>query len=200
MRAVFVFLLVLLQTGFAAAQGNFTARPGDQLRIEVLEDPDLNRTVLVLPDGRFSFPFVGSVRAAGRTVNQIERAVTSGIASNFANEPTVFVSVAALRPEDELELLDEPTIDVYFLGEVGTPGLREVTPGTTFLQGLSQSGGLTEFAAERRVQLRRTDPVTGSQTVYEINYRALQAGARLSQNIVLVPGDVILVPERRLFE
>jgi polysaccharide export outer membrane protein len=92
------------------------------------------------------------------------------------------------------------TIDIYFLGEVNTPGLREVAPGTTLLQALAQSGGLTRFAATRRIQLRRTNPQTGQQWVAEIDYRALANGAALATDITLQDGDVILVPERRLFE
>ena len=72
--------------------------------------------------------------------------------------------------------------------------------GTTFLQALSAGGGLTPFAADRRVQLRRSDPRSGASSLTEINYRALQSGARLSRSIPLADGDVILVPERRLFE
>ncbi len=81
-----------------------------------------------------------------------------------------------------------------------TPGLREVSPGTTILQALSQSGGFTNFAALRRIQLRRTDPRTGRNQVVKINYRAISDGAALSNDFALADGDVIVVPERRLFE
>jgi polysaccharide export outer membrane protein len=89
---------------------------------------------------------------------------------------------------------------IYFLGEVGSVGPVAIEPGTTLLQALSLSGGFTNFAAVRRIQLRRTDPVTGQQYVSEIDYRAIANGARLREDIVLADGDVILVPERRLFE
>ncbi len=197
MKNVFILLWGLL---FAAtmsyAQNEYRVQPGDTLQIEVLEDSSLNRTVLVTPDGRIAFPFAGSVRASGRTVDQIRRNVIAGIQDSFAAEPTVFVSVMALNPEE-----DEPeTINVYFMGEVNTPGLREVEPGTTFLQGLSQAGGFTSFAATKRVQLRRTNHHTGEQSLSTINYKALSQGAGLSRSIILRDGDVILVPERGLFE
>jgi len=163
----------------------------------VLEDSSLNRVVLVTPDGRFAFPFAGSLRASGRTVDQIRRNVIASIRDSFASEPTVFVSVAALRLEEEE---DPATINVYFLGEVNTPGLREVEPGTTFLQGLSQAGGFTSFVATKRVQLRRTNHHNGQQTLSTIDYKALSQGAGLSLSIVLNDGDVILIPERGLFE
>jgi polysaccharide export outer membrane protein len=196
-RVIFVLLSVVLTATMAFAQSAYRVQPGDTLQIEVLEDTTLNRTVLVTPDGRIAFPFAGSLRASGQTVDQIRTTLMAAIRSSFASEPTVFVSVAALHTREERE---PATINVYFMGEVNTPGLREVAPGTTFLQALSQAGGFTSFAATKRVQLRRTNHRTGEQTLSTINYKALAQGAGLSQAIVLTEGDVILIPERGLFE
>lgn len=192
-------LIMTLIGGMALAQSEYRVRSGDTLVIEVLEDNSLNRAVVVLPDGRISFPFAGTIAVAGRSVGQIESAITSGIASNFAAEPNVFVSV---QPgQRQLSAAASPaTIDIYFLGEVNAPGLKEVAPGTTVLQALAQSGGLTRFAAAKRIQLRRTDPATGRPSVFQINYRALSNGAAMTSDIRLQDGDVLLVPERRLFE
>ncbi|WP_243642089.1 polysaccharide biosynthesis/export family protein [Rhodovulum steppense] len=182
----------------AVAQQEYRVRPGDTLAIEVLEDTSLNRAVVVLPDGRISFPFAGSVLVAGRTISEIEQAIIAGIGPNFAVTPNVFVSA---QPGDRAAYASGPAaVGIYFLGEVNRPGLIEVARGTTFLQALAQSGGVTRFAATKRIQLRRTDPRSGAQTVYRIDYRALSAGAALKQDIRLQDGDVILVPERRLFE
>ena len=207
MKSLFfaVLAFVLSVTG-ALAQDGYRVRSGDTLSIEVLEDSSLNRNVLVTPDGRITFPFAGAVQASGRTLAEISSAISFAIAGNFASPPNVFVGVNSLREVEEVRgggavaPAAPPMITVYFIGEVGTPGAREVMPGTTFLQGLSQSGGLTNFAAERRIQLRRTDPHTGAESVVTINYAAIQRGGRLSQNVVLAEGDVILVPQRGLFE
>lgn len=177
------------------AQAGYEIRPGDTVRVEVLEDPALNRDVVVLPDGNISFPFAGTLRAAGRTLPQLQDALTNSIASNFANRPNVFVSLPTAPVAR-----GAATIEIYFLGEVSDPGLVKVAPGTTFLQALALSGGPTPFAATKRVQLRRTDPRTQTQKVYKIDYNALTRGAALRQDIRLQDGDVILVPERRLFE
>lgn len=188
----------------ALAQSEYRAQPGDTVNIEVLEDSGLNRSLTILPDGRISFPFAGTVRVGGLTVTQIEAAITAGIESNFASTPNVFVSVQPAIREEPAPVVSEPepdpTIDVYFLGEVNAPGLKPVSPGTTFLQAMAQSGGLTRFAADKRVQLRRTDSSTGQPVVFEFNYRAILDGAEIPQNVVLRDGDVIIVPERRLFE
>jgi polysaccharide export outer membrane protein len=205
MRQVFLAIIFISLGAAAWAQNGYRISPGDVLAIEVVEDPALNREVLILPDGSFSFPFAGTLNAGGLTISQVEAAVTQAIAPNFAVSPNVFVTVRRVQPANPVigngfPDAPEPTIDIYFLGEVNNPGPAAVPPGTTFLQALSFSGGLTPFAADRRVQLRRTDPHTGRQWVSEIDYRAISRGARLSQDVPLIDGDVILVPERRLFE
>lgn len=204
MRVFFLTLWAILSANVAIAQSDYVVRSGDTLRIEVLEDATLNRNALVLPGGRFSFPFAGTIQAGGRTLGQIERAIVSAIASNFATSPNVFVSILALRESEPSSTAaaprDEPSISIFFLGEVSSPGEKTVPPGTTFLQALARGGGFSNFAALKRVQIRRTDPHTGVQNLYTINYNALTRGAELRSNIVLQEGDVILVPQRRLFE
>jgi len=90
-------------------------------------------------------------------------------------------------------------MDVYFIGEIGSPGLREVRLGATLLQAIADAGGLTPFAADRRIQLRRTDR-TGKETIFLFNYRAVENGATISNNLRVQQGDIIVVPERKLFE
>ena len=187
----------------AAAQG-YAVRPGDVLQIEVVEDPDLNRSVLVTPDGSFSFPFAGSVDARGRTVTQIRDELIQDLSGAFAAPPTVFVSVSRLAEREPVlpttaAPFEEPTIDVYVTGEIANSGLIRVAPGTTILQVIAQAGGLTRFAADGRIQLRRTDPAAGRTQAYLFDFDGRRAGT-ISPATVLAEGDVVVVPERRLFE
>ncbi|WP_262386578.1 hypothetical protein ROLI_045150 (plasmid) [Roseobacter fucihabitans] len=191
-------LMLALVATLAHAQSEYRVQPGDGLNIEVLEDSSLNRSVVVLPDGRFNFPFAGTILAAGRNAVQIQSAVTTAIQSNFSNPPTVFVSVAP-SAQNAADVEKDGEIDVYFLGEVNTPGVISVEPGTTLLQAIAVGGGVTRFAAIKRIQVRRTNPQTGVQNVITLNYKALAKGTA-SNVIELKDGDVILVPERRLFE
>jgi polysaccharide export outer membrane protein len=203
MKQLILATLGVLIGAAAWAQDSYRINSGDVLRIEVLEDSSLNREVLVLPDGSINFPFAGTLRASGLTVDQVESAVTQGIASNFAAQPNVFVTVRQVQPAAPpvaRGAVVPSTIEIYFLGEGRNTGPVSIPPGTTLLQALSRSGGFTDFAALRRIQLRRTDPATGHQYVSEIDYRAISRGARLREDIMLADGDVILVPERRLFE
>jgi polysaccharide export outer membrane protein len=193
--AVFALFWAVTAT---AQGGNYLIQPGDTLSVEVLEDSTLNRAVLVTPDGRVSFPLAGTVQAAGRTVTQVQRSIASALESSFANRPTVFVAVSGVSaPTNEPQLGE--TLTVYLVGEINAPGPKAVLPGTTVLQLLSQSGGFTPFAATKRLQLRRTAE-NGAQRMITINYRAIARGAEITREPVLQDGDVILVPERRLFE
>lgn len=198
LRAILFIIALIAPAGMAMAQSGYRLQPGDALRIDVAEDPSLSRQVLVLPNGSISFPIAGEIRASGRTTSDLEKALSGGMASDFAAPPSVFVSVVGLAPKAEAKA--EKTINIYLLGEVATPGPKAVLPGSTVLQALSQGGGFSKFAATQRVQLRRADPQSGREYVYPINYKALSQGATLKGNFTLREGDVILVPERRLFE
>jgi polysaccharide export outer membrane protein len=195
MRHVLIAILTLVAAApmaWAQASG-YRIQPGDVLAVTVLEDDTLNRQVLVLPDGRVSVPLAGSVQAAGNTVEAVERAVADRLASNFAVRPNVFVSVVTvLNPDD--------TFPIYVIGQVGTPGLVEVLPGTTLLQAVALAGGLDRFAATKRIQLRRADPSTGQERLFLFNFNAVERGGSITSMITLREGDVLIVPERRLFE
>lgn len=194
MRRLFiVFALIFAAT---AAAADYRVRSGDILIIEVLEDGDLNRTTLVLPDGTIGFPLAGSVRARGRTTSQISAGLATALEPNFASRPTVFVTVDTLA-----EIDDSPrTIDAFVIGEVNEPGRKEVKRGTTLLQLVAEAGSFTRFAATKRLILRRVDPRTSEEFVYKFNYRAVEKGASIGGSTVLRDGDVLIVPERRLFE
>ena len=192
-RALLAVLAVLLAAPMALAQSaGYRIQPGDQLAITVLEDDTLNRQLLVLPDGSISVPLAGTIRASGRSVESVESAIADRLASNFAVRPSVFVSVVSV---------DETygTFPVYVMGQVATPGMVEVEPGTTLLQAIALAGGLDRFAATKRIQLRRTD-ATGQERLYLFNFKAVERGSAITSMITLREGDVLIVPERRLFE
>lgn len=188
-------LLLLVPTLSVAATSSYKIQPGDTLQLEVLEDSSLNRSLLVLPDGSVTVPMLGSIKASGRTVDDLRAAVAEGLAPSFASKPTVYLSVGAVAAPTTST---GSTITVYAMGEVAKPGQAAVPPGTTLLQFLATSGGFTNFAATRRVELLRID-ASGQQRIYRYNYQALMSGDSIPA-VVLKSGDVIVVPQRRLFE
>ena len=196
------FTLPMLLVTMAAAQDAYRIRAGDVLRIEVIEDPGMNRSTIVLPDGRISMPLAGSIAAAGRSVDQVQAALAQELAPNFASPPSVFVSVERLfepKPVVPGVPLPPPTVDVFLVGEFATPGKLEVAPGTTVLQLFAQAKGFTRFAATKRLQLQRTQR-DGTVEIYPLNYDTIISGQSPNGRVVVQKGDVFVAPVRGLFE
>lgn len=203
-----LFAAVLLVFGMLGAatptwaQDKYVIQPGDVLQIELLEDSTLNRSTLVLPDGTITFPLAGTINTTGRSVEQVRQNLAQALAPNFAAPPTVYVSIASLaQRRAPAGGGGSSNLDVYILGEVVSPGRKEIRRGTTLLQMLAEGGGLTKFAAEKRIELHRTDSRTGAVTTYIFDYRNPGGGETgISGGTRLAPGDVVKVPSRRLFE
>lgn len=188
-------LLPLAFSGAAMAQ-EYRIQTGDRLTVEVLEDASLNRTVTVLPGGTINFPYAGSLNVAGASPSSVSNRISQALAGVLASPPTVFVTASPLEPVPGAEA-ETDIVTIYIMGEASSPGAKAVLPGTTFLQALSQAGGLTPFAATKRIQLRRA--ATPGQVI-TVNYAAIMRGSGMNVDPVLSEGDVIIVPERGLFE
>jgi polysaccharide export outer membrane protein len=195
MRYVIALLgFLLAAVSPALAQEGYALKPGDVLRIEVLEDPSLNRDTLVLPDGNISLPLVGLVRAGGRGIDAVQTDIAQRLAPNFATTPTVFVGIARLSQPEATGPVEAKGISIFLMGESANPGRLNVEPGSTLLQVLAQSGGFTDFAAKKRIQLRR------GGSVYVFNYTEIEKQGGAGFDTVVAEGDVIIIPTRRLFE
>ena len=191
--AALLFLPVLAASVWAQ---DYRVRPGDVLQIEVLEDGTLNRSSIVLPDGQITLPVAGSVRVAGRSLSEVQADLSSRLASGFATPPTVYVTLSALAERVPAE---PRVIDVFILGAANTPGKVALKPGSTLLQAIAQAGGLSPFAAKKRIQLRRVDK-SGAEQIFRMNLEAIENGESAGGTTRLVDGDVIVVPQRKLFE
>lgn len=203
MKPLFALILGLMATLSPAAAQDYKVHAGDILKLEVLEDPSLDRTLLVTPDGRVALPQVGTLQVAGQSVDAIGQAIAAKIAPNFATPPTVSVSVqqlAARVASGSASSASAAVIDLFVIGEANKPGKLGLAPRTTVLQAFAEMGGFTKFAATKRIQLRRTDAKTGASQIFNLNYDAILAGTTTNGNVTLQDGDVIVVPQRMLFE
>jgi polysaccharide biosynthesis/export protein len=194
MRILLALLCIVLLTPAANAQA---LKSGDSLSITVLQDPKLDRTVVVDPSGEIAFPLAGHIRARGLTPLALENILKNKLKNNYKDE-SLDVTVAVLNapkeiPEDDLKP------KVFITGEIIKPGSYVVRQKTTLMQAIALAGGIGPFAAKNRIQVRRKGP-GGDETIFMFNYRAYEAGNDLEGNITLRAGDVIMVPERRLFE
>lgn len=188
------------------ADENFALRPGDQIAVSVLEDANLNRTLLVRPDGKVSMPIAGTIQAGGRTPEEVEAIILRRLSSDFITPPTVDVSLSGLGPFNSRivqELLEEEEGlgRVFVVGEVNSPGgfEFETEEGLNILQALALAGGPSVFAATERIQLRRSGE-DGEIGLYLFDYEAVLDGRPLTEVVPLLDGDTIVVPERGLFE
>lgn len=192
MRLFSIFLLAvgLLATAEAShAQSRYVLQPGDTINISVLQDPSLDRSIAIGPDGTISFPLAGHISAAGLTAESLENSLTRRLSKNYKGRLDVTVTLGQVNESFESR--------IFVTGEVNKPGPYPLAPGTNVMQAIALAGGLGRFAAGGRVQIHRN--VGGQEQVYEFDYDDYASGRNLEGNISLRPGDVIVVPERGLF-
>ena len=197
MKTLIISIIAVLLAPFAMAQDGYRIKPGDTLDITVLEDANLNRQVLVRPDGGISMPIAGNIQAGGNSVAAVERIITERLAGGFSITPTISVALTSIGLGQAVGGGD--MIDLFFIGEVASAGTLQVEHGSTLLQAIAAAGGPSQFAAEQRFQLRRTDR-SGYETIFLFDYKAVQNGAAIKNNMTVRDGDIIVIPERKLFE
>lgn len=152
----------------------------DVVKISVWKDEHLTQEVIVRPDGMISFPLVGDVPAAGKTVEEVRLELVKRL-GKFMPNPHVSVLATKLH-----------SYKIYVTGRVNKPGEFLVGHYTDVLQALSLAGGLTPFAAENDIKVMRREK--GEQKVYRFRYGDVRNGTALEQNILLQRGDVVVVP------
>jgi len=173
-------LPALAQDDTSQLREPYTVNPGDVLIVSVWKEEDLAQEVLVLPDGTFSFPLAGDIRAEGRTISEIRTELTERLSQYI---PDLVVTVAT-------KLIGGNKI--YVIGQVARPGEFVVNPNVDVMQALSMAGGTTVFAEIDDIRiLRRVD---GEQTAIKFKYNEIKKGKHLEQNIMLQAGDVVVVP------
>lgn len=183
---ILLTIFALLTTTLANAQSSdeprkpYKINPGDLLEISVWKEPDLQREVLVRPDGAFSFPLSGDIVAAGRTVEAVRRELTDQL-ETFIPDLVVTVTVAQIHGNK-----------IYVIGQVNTPGQFVVNPRVDVIQALSIAGGMTPFAEVNNIKILRRR--NGEQGILPFRYNDVLKGQNLEQNILLEVGDVVLVP------
>src|SRR5437016_1400264 len=192
---IFCFLLTLSLTGWAQADakdkpaapaaepmpatGNdYVIGANDDLHVSVWKEPDLTATLPVRPDGKISLPLLNDVQAAGLTPMQLAASLTEKLKKYLA-DPRVTVVVTQMNSKR-----------IYVLGEVGHTGAMPLLPDMTVLQALA-SAGFSQFANTKKIYILRTE--NGKQQKIPFNYNEVVKGEAIAQNILLKPGDTIVV-------
>jgi len=184
----------------AQSAANYTIGPRDVLTIQVFEQSDLGGKYTVEADGTFSFPLIGRIMAAGRTLRQFEEDLKKRLADGYFRNPQVSVGVEQYRSQR-----------IFVLGEVRTAGPVPLTGGMTLVEALSRAGSALPSASGEVLVVRGRDlPATAGQAgapsdtelsarlatgveIFRASVRDLEAG-KLRQNIELEDGDILFVP------
>lgn len=153
----------------------------DVLRISVWKEKELQRDVIVRPDGGISFPFAGDLRAEGRTPALLELILTKRI-QRFIPDALVTVSITKLAG-----------LRIYVIGKVKKSGQFVIGRYVDVLQALTLAGGLDPYASEKNIKILRRDK-NGREQVFPFNYNKVKNGEKLGQNILLQNDDVVVVP------
>lgn len=154
---------------------------GDVLEISVWKNPELSVTTPVRPDGRISVPLLGDVQAAGMTPLALRQTLTDGF-KEYVTAPGVSVVIKEIRSRR-----------VFVTGEVETPGAYDLQPRTKLMQVIALAGGLTPYARGRVIVLRDSRDGKADRR-YEIEVSSIISGKRPADNIVLLPGDTLVIP------
>lgn len=155
-----------------ATEGNSTYKlaSGDVIRIHVFGEPDLSFDELRLTDaGTFSYPFIGEVRARGKTAAEIERVLIEKLQGDYLVDPRISISVLEYR-------------EFFISGEVKQPGGYKFQPGLTLRRAIALAGGLTERASTNRITLIRDDDISRQPT-------------RATLDTPVMPGDSINIDQ-----
>ena len=154
--------------------------PGDVIGISVWKDDSLTRTVVVLPDGKITFPLLGDLVAGGKTVAQLKKDLESGLTRYVADSNVT------------VEVKQSNSMIIYIIGRVNAPGRQVMLANTNVLQALAMAGGPNPFAKKRDVKIFRQEE--GITAMFLFDYDAVAEGRHLEMNIELKRGDVIIVP------
>ena len=190
LMCVFISFVLLVPCIVSAADEKFTGAssnpdeyrigPEDVLDISVWKEEELQREVLVRPDGGISFPLAGDVQVEGKTPLEVEQDITARV-QKYIPEAVVTVSVKKVSG-----------YTIFVNGKVKSPGKFVIGRYMDVMQAITLAGGLDTFADEDKIKVIRRQ--NGKQVVHKFKYNEVKKGNNLDQNIILQSGDVIVVP------
>lgn len=158
----------------------YLIQPGDVLVISVWKEEDMRQEVIVRPDGQITFPLVGEAKAAGDSIENLRQLISERL-KKYIPDPVVTVSVRSLSGNT-----------IYVLGKVNRPGIISIVRNVDVMQALSMAGGTATYAALNKIKILRRE--NGKLTAIPFEYGDVEKGKNLEQNIILNPGDVVVVP------
>jgi polysaccharide export outer membrane protein len=157
----------------------FVIGVGDVLGVTFWREQAMSGDVVVRPDGKISLPLLNDVQAAGLTPEQLAKALGTA-AVRFVDDPDVAVIVKEIHSRR-----------VFLVGQVATPGMVALTGDMNVLQLIAVGGGLLEYADKKDILVIRT--ANRQEMRFKFNYEDVLKGKNMKQNILLQPGDTVVV-------
>ena len=158
---------------------SFVIGASDVIAVSVFKEPTLSNSLLVRPDGMISMPLLGDVKASGKTPLQLADEIGTKL-KKYVQDPNVTVILNQMNSKR-----------VFLIGEIGKTGPIEMTPGMTLLEAIATAGGLGQYANAKKIYILRNE--AGTQQKIPVHYKQALKGD-LSLNLILNPGDTIVVP------
>ena len=158
---------------------DYVIGPEDSLTVIFWRDKELSSEVIVRPDGKISLPLLNDVQAAGLTPEQLKKSLEEA-AAKYVEDPNATVIVREVRSRK-----------VYVVGEVASPGTVVLMSEMNVLQLIAAVGGLLEHADRKNIAIVRQ--VDGQERRFKFNYSDVVKGKQPQQNILLQPGDMVVV-------
>ena len=191
-RNFFLFLLVAVPLLAQTGEGQeYRLSGGDQVAISVFGEADLAISQRIDESGKIVMPLLGEVVLTGMSVREAEEYIER----RFIDEDFL------VKPEVTVQLTGSRSRVFHIFGEVNSTGMKQFPPNRSTLsviQAISLAGGLTQFAKSTEVRITRRDE-DGKETIYKVNFRDIINGRNRDEpEIEILPGDIIVVPERIL--
>jgi polysaccharide export outer membrane protein len=168
------------QPASEACVANYVIGPEDVLDIAVWDNTELTRSVPVRPDGKISLPLLNDIQAAGLTPDQLREQLVKA-ATKFVADANATVVVKEIKSRN-----------VYITGQVTKPGAYPIIGQMNVLQLIAMAGGLIEYADSKNIVVMRNE--NGAPKYTKFNYKDVMKGKNTEQNLVLKPGDTVIVP------
>jgi polysaccharide export outer membrane protein len=159
---------------------------GDQLQINVWKNPELSVSAPIRPDGKITLPLAGDVMAAGKTPEELSQDIETKLKA-YLRKPNVTVILTSLQGHEFLSR-------IRVTGAVSENLSINYHQGMTVLDAILAAGSVTPYANSNDTKLHRRT-AKGPET-YDIRLKDIMQKGDMSTNVLLLPGDVITVPER----
>lgn len=163
---------------------DYLVGPGDSVNIIVWRNPEVSMTVPVRPDGKITTPLVEDLPAAGKTSTQLARDIEGALAK-FIQQPVVTVIVT--------NFIGNFTDQIRVIGQAARPQALPYRREMSVMDVIIAVGGVTEFASGNKASIIRT--VDGKQEKVPVRLDDLIKDGDISANVMMRPGDILVIPE-----